>query len=206
MGKEEGFLDRAYEVEDAEGTRALYDAWARSYDAELRANRYASPARTAAAMAEAVADKAAPLLDLGCGTGLSGEAFYEAGFDTVDGTDFSQPMLDVAAAKGVYRKLYKGDLNHPIPAQPGDYDNIAAVGVLNPGHAPGELIDTVVARLPRGGCFGFSLNDHALEDPDYEDRIKALVEAGQVEVVSDAYGDHLPGIGLKAKIYVLRKL
>jgi predicted TPR repeat methyltransferase len=206
MAKQTKFLDRAYELGDAEQTRALYESWAESYDAEVKENRYASPARTAAAMAEAVADKAAPLLDLGCGTGLSGAALHEAGFAVIDGTDFSEEMLNVAGAKGVYRKLVKGDLNAPIPAQPGDYANITAVGVFSPSHAPAPLIDEVVALLPRGGCFGFSLNDHALEDPSYEARIKALAEAGRVEVVCDAYGDHLPGIGLKAKIYVLRKL
>jgi predicted TPR repeat methyltransferase len=205
MAKQHGYLGRAYDVDDAEKTRALYDVWAESYDEELRANGYVSPARTAAAMAEAVADRAAPLLDLGCGTGLSGEALHATGFTVIDGTDFSQAMLDVAATKGVYRKLVKGDLNDPIPASPGDCANIAAVGVFSPGHAPAEMIDAVVALLPAGGCFGFSLNDHALEDPAYEDRIRALAEAGRVEVVSAAYGDHLPGIGLRARIYVLRK-
>ncbi|MEO3429212.1 methyltransferase domain-containing protein [Pelagibius sp. CAU 1746] len=206
MAKQTKFLDKAYELGDASQTRALYESWAESYDAELQENRYASPARTAAAMAEAVADKAAPLLDLGCGTGLSGVALHKAGFAVIDGTDFSQEMLKAAAAKGVYRTLLKGDLNAPIPARPGDYANITAVGVFSPGHAPAALIDEVVALLPQGGCFGFSLNDHALEDPSYEARIKVLVEAGRIEVVSDAYGDHLPGIGLKAKIYVLRRL
>jgi len=199
------FFDRAYDLEDAEQTRSLYDEWAASYDEELRAAGYASPARTAAAMAAAVADRAAPLLDLGCGTGLSGEALRDAGFTTIDGTDFSAEMLAVAAGKGVYRDLFQGDLNTPIPASPGTYANAAAVGVFSPTHAPAAMIDDVVALLPSGGCFGFSLNDHALAEPGYEQRIADLVEAGAVEVVSDVYGDHLPQIGLKAKIYVLRR-
>ncbi len=199
------FFDRAYDLENAEQTRRLYDEWGASYDEELRAAGYASPARTAAAMAEAVADKAAPLLDLGCGTGMSGEALRAAGFTVIDGTDFSAEMLAAAETKGVYRKLTKGDLNTPIPARAGDYANAAAVGVFSPTHAPPEMIDAVMALLPPGGCFGFSLNDHALAEPAYEERIGALVEADSVEVVSDAYGDHLPQIGLKAKIYVLRK-
>lgn len=205
MSKQTEFLEQAYGLESADQTQALYDAWAESYDAELKANRYASPTRTAAAMAEAVADKGAPLLDLGCGTGLSGEAFGAEGFAVIDGTDFSEEMLEVARSKDIYRKLVKGDLNAPIPAEPGDYANIAAVGVFSPGHAPPEMIDQVVALLPPGGCFGFSLNDHALEEGDYVSRIEALVGKGKIEVASDAYGDHLPGIGLKARIYVLRK-
>jgi predicted TPR repeat methyltransferase len=199
------FFERAYDLADAEQTRRLYDEWAASYDEELRAAGYASPARTAAAMAAAVADRSAPLLDLGCGSGLSGEAFRAAGFTLLDGTDFSAEMLAVAETKCVYRKLTKGDLNAPIPAKPGDYANAAAVGVFSPTHAPAAMIDAVVALLPPGGCFGFSLNDHALAEPAYEKRIDDLVDGRAVEVVSDEYGDHLPQIGLKAKIYVLRK-
>lgn len=205
MAKPSKFLDRAYDLDDAEKTRAFYRDWAESYDEEVRASGYASPARTAAAMAEAVADLTSPFLDLGCGTGLCGEALRKAGFTTIDGTDFSEEMLAAAEAKGIYRRLFKGDLNNPIPADPGDYANIAAVGVFSPGHAPAEMIDAVTALLPAGGCFGLSLNDHALAERTYADRIAALVDAAEIEVAFNAYGDHLPGIGLKARIYVLRK-
>jgi len=206
MGKEDGFLDKVYDLDDARKTQELYRDWAASYDAELRDSGYASPARAAAAMAAQVADVTAPLLDLGCGTGLSGQAFRDAGFTTIDGTDFSEEMLAHAKTKGIYGKTTLGDLNDPIPAQEGEYANIAAVGVFSPGHAPAEMIDTVIGLLPKGGCFGFSLNDHALEEASYESHVKDLVSAGAVEVAFEAYGDHLPKIDLKSKICVLRKL
>ena len=60
--------------------------------------------------------------------------------------------------------------------------------------------------LPVGGCFVFSLNDHALEDASYNEVIRALVVDGVAEVASREYGDHLPGRGLKADICVLRRL
>ena len=164
MTKREGFLDKVYDLDDADKTQALYHDWATSYDEEMRVSGYASPGRAAAAMAAQVADITAPLLDLGCGTGLAGQAFRDAGFTTIDGTDFSEEMLAVARRKGLYRKITLGDLNDPIPARSGDYDNIAAVGVFSPGHAPAEMIDLVFGLLPVGGCFGFSLNDHALEE------------------------------------------
>ncbi len=57
----------------------------------------------AAALAALVGDLDAPLLDLGCGTGLSGEAFMSAGFSVIDGTDFSETMIAVARNKpGLY--------------------------------------------------------------------------------------------------------
>jgi predicted TPR repeat methyltransferase len=201
-----GFLDRVYGIETPEQTRQLYEDWAQTYDDEVRANGYATPGRCAAALSKIAADKAAPLLDLGCGTGLSGEAFREAGFTTIDGTDFSPEMLRVAERKGIYRRLIQGDLQRPIPAEPGDYAHAAAVGVFSPAHGPAGLIEQVIAVLPEGGGFVFSLNDHALADPSYDQAIQDLVDAGRVEQVHRDYGDHLPGRGLKSAVVLVRKL
>jgi predicted TPR repeat methyltransferase len=201
-----GFLDTVYGIETQDDTRRLYRDWAETYDDEVLGAGYASPGRVAAAMANAVKDRTAPLLDLGCGTGLSGEAFRQAGFTTVDGTDFSEEMLESAKAKGVYRSLFKGDLSRPIPAEPGDYADIAAVGVFSPSHAPAEMIDQVMDLLPKGGCFGFTLNDHALDEKIYEERTELLVAQGTCEIAFKQYGDHLPERDLKSMVYVLRKL
>ena len=145
------------------------------------------------------------VLDIGCGTGLSGEALRQAGFTTIDGTDFSEEMINAAATKDIYRALIRGDVNKPLPAGD-DYVNFAAIGVFSPGHGMPDLIGTVIDRVPRGGCFGFSLNDHALQDPGYETAIRDLVEAGTVDLVFDEYGDHLTGLGSKSRVCVLKKL
>lgn len=204
---EDGFLDRAYDLDDAEKTKAFYESWAATYEAETRANGYATPARCAAALAGCALDKGAAMLDLGCGTGLSGAAFRDAGFTCIDGTDFSQEMLACARTKeGVYRKLMASDLNDPLPGAPGDYANAAAVGVFSPGHAPPEMIDAVMEKLPAGGCFVFSLNDHALDIPGYEEHIEALVDEGRAQIAFREYGDHLPKRELGAVVAVLRRI
>ena len=82
---------------------------------------------------------------------------------------------------------------------------MAAIGVFSPGHAPAGMIGDVMASLPSGGCFGFSLNDHALEDSSYKEAIAKLADDGVAATVFEEYGDHLPGIGLKSLICVLRK-
>jgi len=48
-------------------------------------------------------------LDLGCGTGLGGQAFA-AIIEVFDGLDLSAKMLAVAAQKGIYRKLHLGSI------------------------------------------------------------------------------------------------
>jgi predicted TPR repeat methyltransferase len=201
-----GFLDNAYTVETPDQTKAFYNDWAETYEAEIKANGYATPTRCAAALAALAPDNSVPVLDLGCGTGLSGEALRAAGFSTIDGTDFSEEMLAHAEGKpGLYRKLTRGDLNRPLPAEPGQYTHVAAIGVFSPSHAPAAMIDRVLEVLPAGGLFTFSLNDHTLEDPSFEARVTAVAAAGTAEVVFREYGAHLPGHGLKALIYVLRK-
>lgn len=199
------FLDNAYGVGEATETHELYRDWAGSYDDELRENGYASPARCAQALKEAAGGTDGTVMDVGCGTGLSGEALRAAGFTVIDGNDFSEEMLEIARGKGVYRELFKTDLNDPLPFEPGDYDHIAAVGVFSPGHAPPAFLHEAMAKLGPGGCMAFTLNEHALADPGYEGAIRDLVDAGGAELLFKEHGDHLPGIGLKATVCVLRK-
>ena len=99
----EKFLDKAYGLETPEATLEHYDQWAASYDAEIAENGYATPGRIAQALAQYQSDMSEPVLDFGCGTGLSGMALTRAGFTTLDGIDLSAEMLEQAAARGIYR-------------------------------------------------------------------------------------------------------
>lgn len=200
------FLDGAYGLDGENATRTLYADWAASYDAEITENGYATPRRCAEALAGAVADRSAPILDIGCGTGLSGLALRAAGFNVIDGCDISDEMLAQAHTReGAYRNIQLTTLDDPFPFTPGAYANMVAVGVFSPAHAPPETMDQVLALLPSGGCFCFSLNDHALEDVRFPDKIDQVVTEGSAEVVFKEHGPHLPGIGLECTVYVLKK-
>ncbi len=202
---ERRFLEEAYELPDRHATEAFYRDWAASYDDEIGRNGYVTPARCAAALAASVADRDTPILDVGCGTGLSGLALHAAGFATIDGTDFSAEMLARAEGRGIYRRLFRGDLADPLPASPGAYAHAAAVGVVGISHAPPETVDAILALLPRGGCLALSLNDHALAVPAFPSKVDEIVAAGTAELLFKEHGPHLPGIGLEATVYVLRK-
>lgn len=205
MDSDKTFLDRVYGLDSGDQTRAFYDEWSGSYDAEVSGQGYATPPRCAAALARLTADKDAPLLDIGCGTGLAGKAFHAAGFSTIDGTDFSAEMLAQAREKGVYRNLTRTDLSDPFPFEDGAYPMIAAVGVLTPGHAPASTIDEVMAKLLSGGLFVFSLNDHGLASTDYPGRINNQLDCGAAQLLFREHGEHLPGIGMESTVFVLKK-
>lgn len=99
-----GYLDRAYDLASAGKTRRLYKGWAQTYDEEIAKNGYASPRRTAQALVKSGARLDAPLLDIGCGTGVSGFFLRDAGFTDLQGSDFSPEMLKIAEDKQIYKK------------------------------------------------------------------------------------------------------
>lgn len=202
---ENEYLPKVYNLSTPEETRLLYDEWADSYDTEIMENGYATPLRVARALAAQLKNLDRPVLDFGCGTGLSGAALIQTGFTAVDGADLSADMLAEAREKGVYRDLWQVHAGSDLPFDPGDYGAITASGVIGSGAAPGETFDLLLDALAPHGLLAFSFNDHALTDPDYEGRLRSAIESGAVHVLFQEHGDHLPGIGLGATVYVIEK-
>lgn len=199
------FLDQVYDARDAAQTEALYDAWSASYEAEVAKHGYATPGRCAEALAQQMSDKSLPILDFGCGTGLSGVALKLSGFQIIDGVDLSADMLKLAEDKQAYRHLRHVEAEeNPVPS-PGTYHAIAAIGVIGAGAAPIDTFDMLMNGLAPGGLLVLSFNDHALEDPENEGRLQTWIDAGKAQLLSKEYGPHLPGIGLKSNVYVIEK-
>lgn len=200
-----GFLNKAYDAQDAADIRKLYDDWAASYEAEIAENGYATPGRCAAALRAHIPDPALPVLDFGCGTGLSGLALKLEGFDCIDGMDLSAEMLARARAKGIYRTLSRIEPDSPLPYAPDTYAAITAIGVIGAGAAPILVFDTLMDGLVNGGLLVFSFNDHALADPVHEAKLNEYLDCGAARLLFREHGDHLPGIDLKSTVYVLEK-
>ena len=199
-------LGAAYSLQTPEEAKAFYDRWAEDYEAELARNGYVTPLRCAQALADAASMPWAPLVEFGCGTGLGGAVLKEHGFECIDGFDISPEMLEGARGKGIYRSLDTADLSQPLTDIARDtYQNAAAIGVLNPAHMPSTVVDEILGLLPAGGCFVFSLNDHALADGTMETRLLELTEHGVADLVFKEHGAHLPGIDLASSVYVLKK-
>jgi len=199
------FLDNIYQVKSGDPMRQAYDQWADSYDADIEQKQYRTPARIAQALARHLSDKAAPILDFACGTGLSGQALHAAGFTSIDGVDLSEKMLSKARDKGVYRSLTPCQADAPFDAVSEEHRAITATGAIGAGAAPIECLSQAIDHLPSDGLLCVSLNDHTLEDPRYEALIADAVAAGTIEVLESEHGEHLPEINLSARVYVIRK-
>lgn len=205
MPNPDDFFKDIYHYTSLEQTAAHYAKFAADYEAAMEAGGYVTPGRCAEALVEAGADRASPVLDIGCGSGLSGLALKAQGFEILDGTDYSEEMLAQARPKNIYRALWQADLTEPDSERIESYEAINAAGVLNPAHAPAETLDNVMEMLRPGGLFAFSLNDHAVEDGTYEGRVHILIDSGAAELMHREYGEHMPAKDLKAWVYVLKK-
>jgi len=199
-------LKRAYGLKTVEETQAFYSDWAATYDAEVLENGYLTPARCAEALARHASSRDIALLDMGCGTGLSGASFKAAGFTQITGSEVNPDMLAVARARGVYTHLMLAEHANPFPFAQGTYDAIAAVGVIGAGAAPLSVLDQALDRLGAGGLCVFSFNDHALALPEFPAAIEGYAASGRFEVLESDHGPHLPGKGIGARVYVLRRV
>lgn len=197
------FLDLVYTARDSSQTRGLYDDWSASYEAEMAGNGYVTPMRCAQALAAYAADKSLPLLDFGCGTGLSGAAFREAGFDVIDGVDLSGEMIAQASAKEIYRSLTLIEADAPLT---GGYSLVSAVGVIGTGAAPLATLDMLLRNLPSGGMLVFSFNDHTLADPESTGRLNEWLDCGAARLLFAEHGPHLPEKNINSTVYVVDKV
>ena len=198
----EGFLGTAYDLETGEQTLDHYQRWAGTYDQEVGVdNGYAQPARCAATLA-GVADPCSHVLDVGCGTGLSGLALRDSGFTRLDGCDFSPPMLERAAETGVYRRLFEADLNTGLGTDDA-YDHAVAVGVFSFGHIRPDALREVLRVVRAGGAVVVGVNDHFWEVGELPAELDAIEADGLASVASREHGEHLPGAAIMGWVIVL---
>jgi predicted TPR repeat methyltransferase len=134
--------------------RELFDAFAPRFDAELEgALGYRTPALLAGMLGVGQRGR---VLDLGCGTGLSGLALRPLAA-RLEGVDLSPRMLAEARARGCYDALHEADLLEFLPRRAAAWDAIMAADVLN---YLGDLAPVFAAMrhaLRPGGGAAFSL-------------------------------------------------
>lgn len=150
-GQHDGHLGAVYGAQAPDEVAAAYDAWADSYEAEMRAAGYRHPAIALALLARYLPRGARPLLDAGAGTGLAGEWLGLLGWPEVEALDLSAGMLAVAARKGVYTRLHRLALGGPLPFPDGHFPGIVSTGVFTTGHVGPEALPELIRICVPGG-------------------------------------------------------
>lgn len=111
--------------------RHLFDQFSADYDERMIGQLgYRAPAilRELASLV-LPAQSGLTMLDLGCGTGLSGEAFVDMA-SAIDGIDLSHAMIAKARRRGIYRKLIVGDVENTLAQDPDAYDLVLAADTV----------------------------------------------------------------------------
>jgi len=139
--------------------RDLFDQYAPRFDEDLTGRLgYRTPSALADLLRQAgiAADGTLRVLDLGCGTGLSGVAL--APFAArLEGLDLSPRMLAAARVRGLYHALHEADLLEMLPRQPGAWDLVVAADVLNYLGDLSPVMPALAAALAPGGTAAFSV-------------------------------------------------
>jgi predicted TPR repeat methyltransferase len=154
-----------------------YDEMAPAYDATLLSQwGYSAPATAADLLARHV-DLQSAILDVGCGTGLTGGELQRVGFGSVCGADISQPSLQIAASKGVYQTLVRTDLLKPLPFLDGRFDAAVCIGVLS--YISGDTLFRELCRVVRdGGLLLFSHRTDLVAERAFEQLLARLEAEG----------------------------
>jgi len=154
----------------AHAVRALFDDYSSYYDAAmLEALSYKGPQHLRALLERAWPGVAAPLsiLDLGCGTGLSGEAFKDlAEGGRLDGVDLSAKMIDEARKRGFYTDFIVDDFESALAGSDRNYDLAVGADALIYSGDLGPTLSGVARVLKPRGLFLFTLEK--LNSGDWE--------------------------------------
>jgi SAM-dependent methyltransferase len=129
-------LNMVYAAKTTEEMATAYAAWAAGYDAETAALGYLLPFQITSWVARYVPKGEGPLLDAGCGTGLSGPSLKALGYDDLAGLDLSQDMLAIADSRGAYTDLRQAVLGETLPWPDAHFRAFFSTGVFTIGHAP----------------------------------------------------------------------
>ena len=166
-------LKQAYGLKTPDDSRKLYADWADTYESEfVAANGYVLHLNVARAFVEAGGQ--GPVLDMGAGTGIGGVALAERGVAEIDGTDISPEMLEQAAKKGVYRRLFAGDILAGLDVPDATYPGIVSAGTFTLGHVGPEGLGEVVRLLAPGGLAVIAVRDAHFEGAGFAGAIETL--------------------------------
>lgn len=206
---------RATAAAPADYVRATFDGFARDFDERLiGVFDYHVPEAIGRSIrrVRAFAPRSAEVLDLGCGTGLSGAVLADVAKRMV-GVDVSGAMLQEARARGCYQELAEAEILGWMRAAAAEqFDVIVAADVLV---YFGDLVPVFAqaARLLRpGGLLAFSIE--VCRDADFrlQDSGRYAQSAAYVERLAKEHGFSValradqpirkPIVGL---LYVLRR-
>jgi len=147
------------EIMPKESVVSLFDSYAGNFDASLvQKLDYKGPQILLNQYLRHNDKNVDKLLDLGCGTGLSGEAFCSK-TNFMVGVDLSEGMLSKARLKNIYSELVCSDILDFLETKNQDYDLIICADTLIYIGNLVHLFKNIKHRLKEKGFFSFTIEN-----------------------------------------------
>lgn len=152
------------EIMPKENVVLLFDSYSDNFDASLVDNLdYKGPQILLNQYLRRSGNKVDKLLDLGCGTGLSGEAFSFLA-NTMVGVDLSEGMLSKAKLKNIYFNLVCSDIVNFLEIdEPKKYDLILCADTITYIGNLVHLFKNIKLSLKENGFFSFTIENSSSE-------------------------------------------
>jgi len=175
MNEDDPDLEGAYNLATPGAAKALYRTWAATYDEDFaEARSYLSPARIAEVYAGHADVSDVPILDIGAGTGLVGEALQTHGSWPIDALDLSPEMLEEARLKGVYGELFEADLMDPGTLPRRRYGAILSAGTFTHGHLGPDVLPRLLDLARPGALLVIGINAVHFEEKGFSQAFEEM--------------------------------
>ena len=185
-----------------------YKKWAKSYEDDVKALKYAAYKNVSAKWrsyhSQLLSSNAGDgtsiehkVFDAGCGTGLVGEqlASFVSSNVEIYGGDLSSDMIEVSKTKKVYTDLKVVNLKEQLPYEADSFDSIVCAGTFLQGHCGPESLPNLI-RVLKKGCYLIASVRKAFYDEtrsEWEKNVeecncKLLEEVEESNLIVDAKG------------------
>lgn len=172
-------LDTVYSAASPQALAKAYADWAATYDGETAALGYLLPFLIAAWVARYVPAEEGPLLDAGCGTGLTGPQLKALGYRDIAGLDLSDEMLKIAAGRDSYNALKQATLGERLPWPDRHFRAFFSTGVFTMGHAPAAGLHDLLRITKKGGHAIFTVRDQVFASGGFQAVFDTLEGSGK---------------------------
>ncbi|PHR18539.1 MAG: SAM-dependent methyltransferase [Hoeflea sp.] len=171
-------LEQVYAASTPGELNAAYAGWAEGYDRDTLAAGYCLPFQVLAWVARYVKQDSGPLLDAGCGSGLSGPYLSALGYSHIEGLDFSAEMLQLAGTRDAYSELKGATLGEELPWDDNHFAAFFCTGVFTEGHAPSSSLAELCRITRPGGHAIFTVRDTIFHSGGFDAMLAELAGRG----------------------------
>ena len=178
IGETQGIWGDSYSTK-SDVVENKYDTFAGAgeYDQTFTEWNYVGP-ETAAAILKNYVPINSRVMDASCGSGLTGTALKNLGFQRIEGMDISTNQLKLAEETGAYSKLHKVDMQVvPLPFEDGQFDAVNFIGALTYFETT-DILKELCRIVKTGGTVAFSQRDDIMRDKNYEEKLAELETLG----------------------------